>query len=89
MEWTCQPCGQTGPSVILISLDLRRQKLNQRSLRTGGGVETAGMSNSYEAFCSKDELEGDVKSRDSGFCFVFVVMCYKHIRYGIQTSLYV
>lgn len=27
--------------------------------------------NSKETFCSKDELGGDVKSRDSGLCFCF------------------
>lgn len=55
----------------------------------GGGVETASMSNSSEAFCSKNELEGDVKSRDSGFCFVFVVTCREPIRRSIQTSVHV
>lgn len=35
-----------GPSVTLTSVDHWRQKLRQRSLRTGGGVRTAGMSNS-------------------------------------------
>lgn len=78
----------TGALVILISVGHLRQKFNQRSLRLGGGMETS-MSNCEEAFCSKDELEGDVKSRYNAFCFVFVMMCYKHIKYSIQSSIYV
>lgn len=77
----------TGPLVILISGYQWRRKLHQRSLRIGSGVETASMSNSLRHLAPGINWKGMLSQGPVGF--VFVVMCYTHIRYSIQASSYV